>query len=79
MFLNLESPREEGEKKKKFSLKDSWKRLTSAFTPNSKEDKRHTMATPDAGEAIDWDAQLSPRKEKKEREKQEKEREKQQK
>lgn len=72
------TPREEGDKKKKFSIKDSWKRLTSAFVPNSKEDKRHTMATPDTGDAIDWDAP-SPRKEKKEREKQEKEREKQEK
>eukprot|EP00029_Vermamoeba_vermiformis_P010290 TRINITY_DN536_c0_g1_i1.p1 TRINITY_DN536_c0_g1~~TRINITY_DN536_c0_g1_i1.p1 ORF type:complete len:706 (-),score=264.64 TRINITY_DN536_c0_g1_i1:618-2735(-) len=70
------TPREEGDKKKKFSIKDSWKRLTSAFVPNSKEDKRHTMASPDTGDTIDWDAPVSPRKEKKEREKQEKEKEK---
>lgn len=70
------TPREDGEKKKKFSIKDSWKRLTSAFVPNSKEEKRHTMAAADTGGSIDWDAPVSPRKEKKEREKLEKEKEK---
>lgn len=50
--------------------------MTSAFVPNSKEEKRHTMAAADTGGSIDWDAPVSPRKEKKEREKLEKEKEK---